>query len=95
MFEQYRQALAEDFPSLSIEGDTYPPSSTAQLLSNLVFLVRMVLLGLVLAGPGALQSLGIQQPPAWYMWMYENKVGLRVCVYFCESRCEVSCFGVW
>ena len=74
MFEQYRQVLAEDFPSLNIEGETYPPSPTAQLLSNLVFLVRMVLLGLVLAGPGALQSVGIQQPPAWYMWMYENKV---------------------
>ena len=57
-----------------MEGDTYPPPRINEILSNVVFVLRMVFLILLLAGPDALRSIGIQNPPWFYVWAQENKV---------------------
>ena len=57
-----------------LEGEVYPPSDTARLMSNVLFFARLLLIGLILGGPDVLRSVGIQQPPQWLQWMFENKV---------------------
>ena len=59
---------------MNIEGDTYPPPRLNEILSNVMFALRMGLLLLILAGPDALRSIGIQNPPGIYMWAQDNKV---------------------
>lgn len=61
-------------PTLLLEGEIYPPSNTARIASNILFAVRLLLIGLILGGPDILQRIGINQPPQWYLWMYENKI---------------------
>ena len=67
---------------MNIEGDTYPPPRVNEILSNVMFAVRISLMLLILAGPDALRSIGIENPPGIYMWTQDNKVqfDLRVLV---------------
>ena len=88
MFEQYAHALAEELPDLHLEGANYPPPYINNLLSNTLFYVRMVLIGLILGGPGVLQSLGIQQPPPIYMWTQENKMTAVILIFLIGGQIE-------
>lgn len=63
-------------PHLNIEGETYPPPRINEILSNVVFAIRMGLVILLLAGPDALRGIGIQNPPWIYTWAQENKVSI-------------------
>jgi hypothetical protein len=74
VFEQYAHILKSEVPHLNIEGDTYPPPRINEILSNVMFGVRMGLLLLILAGPDALRNIGIENPPGIYMWTQDNKV---------------------
>ena len=74
MFDQYAQVLRHEVPHLEVEGATYPPPRLNEILSNVVFVLRMAGLLLLLAGPGALEAIGIHNPPAFYLWAMENKV---------------------
>lgn len=74
MFEQYAHTLKSEVPHLEVEGETYPPPRINEILSNTLFVVRMVCIGLLFGGPQLLQSLGINNPPTIYNWAQENKV---------------------
>ena len=65
---------------MNVEGETYPPPRINEIMSNVVFALRMAILLLLLAGPDALRSIGIQNPPAFYMWAQDNKVHLYVII---------------
>ena len=88
MFEQYSQALAEELPHLKLEGQNYPPPYINQLLSNVFFAVRMLLIVVIVGGPGVLQSVGIQQPPAIYVWTQENKMTALILVFLIGGQIE-------
>ena len=88
MFEQYSHALAEELPHLHLEGANYPPPYINNLLSNVLFYVRMVLIGLIIGGPGVLQSLGIQHPPSIYMWTQENKLTAIILLFIIGGQIE-------
>ncbi len=77
MFEQYAQALREEVPHLDISGETYPPPKINEIMSNVMFAVRMLSILLLLAGNQVLPALGIQNPPWIYNWAQENKVHQR------------------
>ena len=53
MFEQYANILQSEMPHLEFEGVTYPPPRINEILSNVVFVVRMVFLLILMAGPGS------------------------------------------
>jgi len=74
VFEQFAQALRAEVPHVTIEGGTYPPPRFNEILSSVIFYARISIFLLLIAGPGALQSLGIQNPPWVYTWAMENKV---------------------
>lgn len=105
MFEQYAHILKSEVPHLNIEGDTYPPPRVNEILSNVMFAVRMGLLILILAGPDALRSIGIENPPGIYMWAQDNKVqfNLRVpvnyiikfAVLICADDCAIAGVSHW
>ncbi len=77
VFEQYGTYVRQDLPSLLLEGEVYPPSDTARLMSNVLFFARLVLMGIILGGPDVLRYIGINQPPQFLQWMFDNKV----CIY--------------
>ena len=66
--------MKHDIPSVLLEGEIYPPSDNARLMSNVVFFARLLLMGVILGGPDVLRSIGINQPPQMLHWMFENKV---------------------
>ena len=82
MFEQYANILQSEMPHLEFEGVTYPPPRINEILSNVVFVVRMVFLLILMAGPGVLQNIGIQNPPWIIVWAQENKVYICACENF-------------
>lgn len=77
MFEQYAAVLQEDMPSLLVQGEIYPASKLARVLSNIVFLLRFAVVGLIIGGPGSLEAIGIAQRPSWFLWMCENRVNQK------------------
>ena len=66
--------MRQDVPSISLEGEIYPPSDNARLMSNVMFYARLVLMGLILGGRDVMRTFGVEQPPNWLLWMFENKV---------------------
>lgn len=74
MFEQYAEALKSEVPHLEVEGETYPPPRANEIMSNVMFVLRMACIALLFGGPQLLESLGINNPPAIYTWAQENKV---------------------
>ena len=75
MFEQYAHALAEKLPHLHLEGANYPPPYINNLLSNVLFYVRMVLIGLILGGPGrSTESRLFNSHHLFILWTQENKL---------------------
>ena len=88
MFEQYAQALAEELPHLRLEGANYPPPYINHVFSNILFWLRMAVIALILAGPGVLQSVGIQQPPPIYMWTQENKLTSIILLFLIGGQIE-------
>ncbi len=89
MFEQYAQALQSEVPHLTVEGEGYPPPRINEILSNVLFGLRMVCIAVLLGGPQLLQAIGIQNPPWIYNWAQDNKV--CVCV---EGRGNHTLLGV-
>lgn len=73
MFEQYAQTLQSEVPHLEVRGETYPPPRVNEILSNIVFVIRMVCIAALFGGPQLLQYLGIDNPPWIYNWAQENK----------------------
>lgn len=74
MFEQYGSYVKQSIPTVLLEGEVYPPSDMAQLISNVLFYARLVLMGVILGGPDLLNTIGINQTPHWLQWMFDNKV---------------------
>ena len=74
MFEQYAHTLQSEIPHLKVEGETYPPPRVNEILSNVVFGIRMVCILLLFGGPQFLQAIGVVNPPWIYNWAQENKV---------------------
>lgn len=65
-------------PSLNVEGSVYPAGPVAMALSNIVFIARLALIGLIIGGgPDTLQRVGINNTPQWLLWMFENKVTME------------------
>ena len=81
MFQQYAEILRSEIPHLDILGRTYPPPHINLVLSNMVFVLRMVSLLVLFAGPHVFPVIGLQNPPWVYTWAQENKV-------------QSSCMGV-
>lgn len=88
MFEQYAHALADEIPHLKLEGHTYPPPYINRLLSNCFFVLKILLMGIILGGPGVLQTIGIQQPPAIYVWTQEHKIAALMLVFIIGGQIE-------
>ena len=88
MFEQYAQALAEELPHVRLEGENYPPPYANKVLSNVLFGLRMVLIGVILGGPGVLQSVGIREPPSIYRWTQENKFTSIILLFLIGGQIE-------
>ena len=88
MFEQYAQALSEELPHVTLEGENYPPPYLNSVLRNILFVLRMLSIGLILGGPGVLQSVGIQQPPAIYIWTQENKFTSIILLFLIGGQIE-------
>ena len=88
MFEQYAQTLTEELPHVKLEGENYPPPYFNSVLSNILFVLRMLLVGLILGGPQVFQSVGIQQPPDIYMWTQENKFTSIILLFLIGGQIE-------
>ena len=88
MFEQYAQALAEELPHVHLEGDNYPPPYINKLFSNILFFGRLLLIGVILGGPGLLEGVGIRQPPSIYMWTQENKFTAIILLFLIGGQIE-------
>ncbi|XP_064394251.1 selenoprotein T2-like [Halichondria panicea] len=71
-----------------MEGGTYPPPRVNELLSSGLFIVRMAVVLLLLAGPGVLQSIGIQNPPWIYTWAHENKMTTFLVIFIIGGQIE-------
>lgn len=73
-----------------MEGATYPPPRLNEILSNVVFFLRMAGLLLLLAGPGALEAVGIRNPPAIYLWAQDNKFTAFLVIFLLGGQIETQ-----
>ncbi len=72
---QYAQLVRQRFPEdeLKIEVTNYPVESTRALLAQALSLAKFAFLGIVIANIQVHTMLGIEQPPQFLLWAWENK----------------------
>ena len=72
---QYAQLVRQRFPEdeLKIEVTNYPVDSTKALLAQALSLAKFAFLGIVIANIQVHTMLGMEQPPGFLIWAWENK----------------------
>lgn len=74
---QYEHFLKDNFPDLQVVGENYPPSPLRLQLNRMVSVVKIIVVGSIIAGPAVFGTFG-RDPPTWFLWTQENKVSLRI-----------------
>lgn len=87
MFEQYAHALNDRFPGMMIEGDNYPPPPVKALVAQALGILKLVLIGLIIAGINPFTYLNIQTPNI-YTWATENKMYACLMLFFISNAIE-------
>lgn len=75
MFEEYAGFIHQNFPTVHIQGDNYPPPRPRQMLASFISLLKLAIMAIILLGErlNIWQSLNME-PPQIYIWATQNKV---------------------
>ncbi len=65
------------YPTLNIEGTTYPPPAWRALLAKVVTTLKFMLLALVITGSNPFPNLGLDTP-GFITYAHENKVSTLI-----------------
>jgi len=87
VFEQYAQILGEKYPSISIVGDTFPPTPTRSYAAQILGLLKMALIICVMTGKSPFTMLG-SETPQWFDWMINNKFYACLMTFFFVNMVE-------
>jgi len=87
---QYAQLVRQRFPEdeLKIEVTNYPVESTRALLAQALSLAKFAFLGIVIANIQVHTMLGIEQPPQFLLWAWENKGYACMMAFFIGNAIE-------
>lgn len=87
MFEQYAAILQHKYPSLTIEGENFPPPFYRQKMASILGIVKILLILLVVSGTNIFEHLGVQAPSAWE-WTQQNKFYACLMTFFLCNAIE-------
>lgn len=87
---QYAQLVRQRFPEdeLKIEVTNYPVDSTKALLAQALSLAKFAFLGIVIANIQVHTMLGMEQPPQFLIWAWENKGYACMMAFFIGNAIE-------
>jgi len=87
---QYAQLVRQRFPEdeLKIEVTNYPVESTRALLAQALSLAKFAFLGIVIANIQVHTMLGMEQPPQFLLWAWENKGYACMMAFFIGNAIE-------
>lgn len=87
---QYAQLVRQRFPEdeLKIEVTNYPVDSTKALLAQALSLAKFAFLGIVIANIQVHTMLGMEQPPGFLIWAWENKGYACMMAFFIGNAIE-------
>jgi len=87
VFEEYAQLIHQRYPNIHIEGDNYPPTVLKQTLSQVLGVVKIVLIIAIIAGQNPFQMIGMQTPSA-FEWALNNKISACMLLFFLSNMVE-------
>lgn len=87
MFEQFAYAIQQKYPDLKIEGEHYPPTTTNQIIVNVISVSKIILILLIVAGQNPFTMLGMETPSA-YTWALTNKIYACMMLFFVSNAIE-------
>jgi selT/selW/selH-like putative selenoprotein len=87
---QYAQLVRQRFPEdeLKIEVTNYPVESARALLAQALSLAKFAFLGIVIANIQVHTMLGVEQPPQFLVWAWENKGYACMMAFFIGNAIE-------
>lgn len=87
VFEEYAQAIRQRYPSLSIEGDNFPPPPWKALIAQVLSFAKIGLIIMIVLGHNPFPMLGIETPNA-FSWALQNKLYACMMLFFISNAIE-------
>lgn len=87
MFEQYAQAIQHRFPSLQVEGENFPPTTTRAAVAQFLSIFKLALIGLIVSGQDPFPYFNMQAPNI-FTWAISNKIYSSMMVFFLSNALE-------
>ncbi|VDL94609.1 unnamed protein product [Schistocephalus solidus] len=80
-YEDMARIVHQHYPSINIEGSTYPPPRWRSIVASIVQICKFLLLALTITGVNPFPSLGLETP-GFFTYATENKVS-----FYCKFSC--------
>uniref|UniRef100_A0A0X3NVQ6 SelT-like protein n=1 Tax=Schistocephalus solidus TaxID=70667 RepID=A0A0X3NVQ6_SCHSO len=77
----------QHYPSINIEGSTYPPPRWRSIVASIVQICKFLLLALTITGVNPFPSLGLETP-GFFTYATENKVSFCLMTFFIGGMIE-------
>ncbi|KAK2556622.1 Thioredoxin reductase-like selenoprotein T1b, partial [Acropora cervicornis] len=89
VFEEYAGFIHQNFPTVHIQGDNYPPPRPRQMLASFISLLKLAIMAIILLGErlNIWQSLNME-PPQIYIWATQNKMYACILIFFTTNMIE-------
>ncbi|XP_063236730.1 thioredoxin reductase-like selenoprotein T homolog CG3887 [Bacillus rossius redtenbacheri] len=87
VFEQYAMILHQQYPSLRIDGDLYPPPDYMMFLAKVLGFGKIIMILCILASFNFFAHLGVEAP-FWYGWCMRNKLYSCMMIFFLCNAVE-------
>jgi len=79
--------VQERYPSVTIEGDNYPPPSHKAMLAQVLSMVKLGLIVAILFGFDPFAAIGMQAP-GFFQWALQNKIYACMMTFFLSNAIE-------
>ncbi|KAK3094557.1 hypothetical protein FSP39_003381, partial [Pinctada imbricata] len=87
VFEQYAHAINERFPSLTIEGDNFPPPSGRAGAAQFLSIFKLIVIVMVVSGQNPFPAFNMETPSI-LNWAFQNKIYACLMIFFISNAIE-------
>jgi len=87
VFEEFSRVVQERYPTLTIEGDNFPPPPHKAMLAQVLSVVKLGLIVAILFGFDPFAAIGMQAP-GFFQWALQNKIYACMMTFFLSNAIE-------
>jgi len=87
VFEEFSRVVQERYPTLTIEGDNFPPPSHKAMMAQVLSVAKLGFIVAILLGFDPFTTMGVQTPGV-FQWALQNKIYACMMAFFLSNAIE-------